>query len=54
LTVLPVYTLHISIGFRNKMLKYFNYAVSIFQSTQLCCLYNYITSYFLIRYDFWH
>ena len=44
--------MHISTGFRTEMLRYFNYAVFIFQSTQLCCLYNYITAYFLICYDF--
>ena len=44
--------MHISVGFRSKILAYFNYALSIFQSTQLCYLYNYITAYFLICYDF--
>jgi hypothetical protein len=45
--------MHISIGFSIKMLTYFNYAVYIFQSTQLCFFYNYITAYFLICYAFW-
>jgi len=44
--------MHISTGFRTEMLEYFNYAVSLFQSTQICRLYNYITAYFLICYDF--
>jgi hypothetical protein len=44
--------MHISICFRTKMLTYFNYVLSIFQSSQLCYLYNYITAYFLICYDF--
>jgi len=44
--------MHISTGFRTEMVKYFNYAVSIFQSAQLCCLYNYIIAYFVICYDF--
>jgi hypothetical protein len=43
--------MHISIGFRTKMLTYCNFAVSVFQSTQLRGLYNYITVYFLICYD---